>query len=376
MTLIDWDGAPDGTGFHGRHAELGRLVDWIASEQCRVVVVRGMRGIGKSKLAAVLARAEGDAARPALVEKFDYIIWRTLENARPLGSLAQELIYLIGGSKEVEPSASDHELVNRLLAILKSHRCLIFLDNLESLLFQTGAGQQFKQGYEPYEDFFLRAASQWHASCVVLTTAAMPNSLERVCGATRPARCEHLLGLDAGACEALLDDLGFEPSAEIRQKLIDFYAGNPLALALATRYIRAVHPNPHDFWTSGAAVPGELKPLLDWHFDRLTDDARQVLMSLALSREPMSVETLQSDLATITPRSRIVDALVSIQEALRLNRVDALFAPLPVLAEYVTERAVAVFADEIAKTTSAKRKNNLSYCHSCSFWRLAMAPEM
>src|SRR5207247_10519936 len=57
----DWGEAPDTIGFVGRAAELARLRGWLLEERCRLVAVFGMGGIGKTTLAARLARTVADS---------------------------------------------------------------------------------------------------------------------------------------------------------------------------------------------------------------------------------------------------------------------------------------------------------------------------
>ena len=53
---VDWVGALDVSGFTGREGELAELSHWIMQEQCRLVAILGMGGIGKSALVSLLGR--------------------------------------------------------------------------------------------------------------------------------------------------------------------------------------------------------------------------------------------------------------------------------------------------------------------------------
>jgi transcriptional regulator with XRE-family HTH domain len=58
----DWGEAPDTLDFVGRAEELELLGRWVLEERCRLLAVLGFGGIGKTSLAARLARASHRAS--------------------------------------------------------------------------------------------------------------------------------------------------------------------------------------------------------------------------------------------------------------------------------------------------------------------------
>ena len=71
-----WGEAPDTSIFYGRLNEIGKLQNWVLQERCRLLVLLGIGGIGKTTLAVKLGLQ--------VQKKFDVVVWRSLQNAPPL----------------------------------------------------------------------------------------------------------------------------------------------------------------------------------------------------------------------------------------------------------------------------------------------------
>src|SRR6266545_2379391 len=139
--LVDWGEAPDTSSFHGRTAELATLRSWIGAERVRLVALLGMGGIGKTSLAAQLARE--------LAPAFEAIYWRSLRNAPPVEEWLAGAIGLLSDQQRVPPAAESERLL-AVLQLLRARRCLLVLDNVETLfepLQQEGRYRAALAGY-------------------------------------------------------------------------------------------------------------------------------------------------------------------------------------------------------------------------------------
>ena len=137
----DWGEAPDTSDFVGRAEELALLQSWVLEERCRLVAVLGMGGIGKTSLAARLAQT--------VAPSFERVYWRSLRNAPPVSEwLAGAIGFL--SDQQVVPPPSESERITALLQLLRARRCLLVLDNSETL-FEPGQREgRYRAGMDGY----------------------------------------------------------------------------------------------------------------------------------------------------------------------------------------------------------------------------------
>jgi len=222
---IDWGEAIDVSTFYGRTTELTILKRWIQQDRCRLIAILGMGGIGKTALSVKLAQ-QLLLPHPPL----EFIVWRTLRNAPPLELLLTDLIQVLSCQQENASALSTSALLSRLLYYLRQHRCLLILDNGETIL----QGGQFtgahRQGYEAYGELLRQVGEMPHQSCLVLTSREKPETIANLEGETLPVRSLALSGLPTTDTDHLFDAIGLSPSPVGRHRLMKIYSCNPQAL--------------------------------------------------------------------------------------------------------------------------------------------------
>src|ERR671932_1629836 len=134
----DWGDAPDVSVFYGRQEELATLERWILQNRCRLIGLFGMGGIGKTSLSVKLAKQ--------IHGEFDYIIWRSLRNAPPLQELLADVIQFLVIQQETQLPESLDGRILRLLECLRRHRCLLVLDNVETIMQPGDRGGGYQVG--------------------------------------------------------------------------------------------------------------------------------------------------------------------------------------------------------------------------------------
>ncbi len=159
-TRIDWGDAPDTVDVYGREGELADLTQWVLKEHCHLVAILGIGGIGKTTLAVKFAQVAAS--------QFDFVIWRSLRNAPPLHDLLVECL------QTLSPAANTHPSIPLLLELLQEHRCLLILDNAETLHQSGSLSGDYRAGYEEYQTLFQQVAQTRHQSCLLLTSREIP----------------------------------------------------------------------------------------------------------------------------------------------------------------------------------------------------------
>src|SRR5579864_6809671 len=160
-----------------------------------------------------------------------------------------------------------------LLEYLRDQRALLVLDNLEVLLEEGEGTGRMRAGYEDYGRLLRRVAETAHHSCLLLTSREKPRDLAALEGSRTPVRSLRLEGLDAHASGQLLEERELVGSAPGRERLVEEYGGNPLALKIvAQTIVELFNGELAPFLEQGELIFGGVRELLGEQFVRLSAD--------------------------------------------------------------------------------------------------------
>ncbi|MBW4668804.1 MAG: CHAT domain-containing protein [Cyanomargarita calcarea GSE-NOS-MK-12-04C] len=336
----DWGDAIDVSIFYGRNEEINTLKKWIVTDNCRLISVVGMGGIGKTALSVKLAE---------LVEnEFDCLIWRSLRNAPPIEELLSDLIGFLSEENQIVLENSLDKQISQLIECLRVSRCLVVLDNLESILDSHKQAGNYPEGYQGYGQLFRCVGDTRHQSCILVTSREKPKGFGSREGDNLPVRSLTLKGLNYREGELILAQKGLSSSATEINSLVEAYAGNPLALKIVATTIEELFDgNITDFLQEGTIICSDIFDLLAQQFHRLSILEKEVMYWLAINREWISLKELQSDIIDPVKTRDLLAALESLQSRSLIENQAGKFTQQSVVMEYVTEELIEQVAQEI-----------------------------
>ena len=338
----DWGEVVDVNFFYGRGAELNNLEQWIDRDRCRLVAILGIGGVGKTTLSVKLAQQ--------LQGKFDFVVWRSLNNAKTPSEMLVAIIHFLSQQREM-PDTNDHNaLISRLLEYLQRYRCLLVLDNFESVLkdeAQTGA---YRKDYEGYGSLLRRIGEVAHRSCLVITSREMPEEVATLEGDILPVRALQLYGIDESAAERVLEAKGITAVSSDVHRLVQWYRGNPLALKIAATSIKDLYSGSvNRFLEQKTIIFSGISNLIEQQYQRLTAYEKQIMLWLAINREPVQPNELRSDIVPTIEQNYLMMSLRSLKRRSLVEHTAAGFTQQPVVMEFITNILIEQIYQEITQ---------------------------
>ncbi|MEG5083623.1 NB-ARC domain-containing protein [Microcoleus sp. AT8-B4] len=289
---LDLRDAPEIKTFYNYpNSPLTALETWILEQNCRLLTITGMAGTGKSAIARHLI--------PQIQTQFDRIIWLSLRTSPPLETTLKNLIQFLsnqhppnpplprGGEERVVPTNTDAQL-SILIEYLRDNRCLIILDDVQQILSSGQLAGNYKPGYENYGTLFKLIGELPHNSCLILNSWEPPSDIITFTDDNSAVCLLQLTGLGEAATEilrqkGLLDE-------EAWPELINIYQGNPLWLKLVAQTINNLFGGRVSQYLSCQPVflSDELTPILQQHYQRLSEIEKQAISQLSNEIEPVS----------------------------------------------------------------------------------------
>lgn len=317
--------APECDRVYNRTAELTTLKQLILQEKIRIVTIFGLPGIGKTILARELVEQ--------IKDNFDYILWRNCTETLTLKSLKTNLIQFFSKDRE------DRETkLPSLIDYLRSHPCLIILDDFQELFASGELAGTYLPDCENYSKFWQQMARSPHHSCFLLISWEKPTEIAILEEENHHCRTLQLDGLAESATE-LLTNKGLTDEDKWLE-LIERYNGNPSWLTIIASTIQDLFDGSvNRFLSYPSLFLGDLEPRLKAQYQRLSESEKMVTLWLA-NQNAADIALKPAELALSD--SDFLKAVQSLRKRGLIEKItdngSSLFAVQALVKAYVKER--------------------------------------
>jgi hypothetical protein len=334
QTRLDLADAPHISSLSDRTSELATLEKWIVQEKCTLATISGLSGIGKTALSLHLI--------PKIQHNFECVIWRSLRHSPPLETTLKKLLEFLLNQPEIELPSSIPDRLSLLMEFLRKNRCLIILDDVQTILSSGQLAGNYRPECENYSILFRQIGETTHNSCLILNSWEPPKEITALKGENSPVRTLQLKGIGVAATEILRQKSLLNP--ETWENLINAYRGNPLWLKIVATTIQEIFRGrvaeflKYDMLFLGEELAATLHPQIN----RLSELEKNLISRLSREANSVSIEQLLQD-ADLSPsdlfnglQSLGRRSLVEIEE----QENESLFNLCPVVRQYVISNPV------------------------------------
>ncbi len=183
--------------------------------QANTLGIQGLGGVGKSTIAAYFYSTLD----------FEVKFWADVSLKPDFTVFAEKVILAFGGKITLPIDIT--ELINNLLQLLSQRRCLLVVDNLETLLDKERNWQD-----EYYQQFFSRWQQQGTNSTLLITTQDKPQFFQGL---------QHWYALGGMKIEegiTLLNKLAIQGTEAELKAFVEYVDGHPLTIKLVAGFLR------------------------------------------------------------------------------------------------------------------------------------------
>jgi hypothetical protein len=322
----------DDAKFFGREEELDILKKWISKDLCKLINIFGIGGIGKTSLGKQLVKLIG--------KEFQFVIWRSLL-LLPTPELFFQGILNFMDSEQLYSNCSG---LMGFIQLLRDKRCLIVIDDVQSILNSKSLAGGYQDGFESYGDLIKWFVTEPHQSCLILIGWEKPKEVVLLEGVNKPTRSLQLNGLDIVSARSLFTNEGLAFSEDC-DELSKRYQGHPLVIKLAARMIKELFSGSITMFLENYTLfLGDLSYLLSQQISRLASIELEFIEYLARNGKPIALSEIKFHFQNQCSIEVILKVLESLSRKSLLEKVESnegsCFTLQPIVMKYIKQEYV------------------------------------
>jgi hypothetical protein len=305
-----WTTAPDVTNFQGREAELTRLNSWSQDPSCRCIVISGMVGCGKTTLATKFAKQAS--------AQFEYVIWVSLTDSSSVKNLLKNYLQIFSTPAEdnlLDDTNNIGNLLAKFIEYLRTFRCLLVVDGLESILQGHHAAVSYRKGYEEYAQLLRCLVATEHQSLSIFTSSIKPKVLEYY--ASDRILFLPLKGLQQSSISRVYRDRLKTNLTELQwQNLTQYCQYNPQILNIFVGNLNNVSPEEFESSLKEISLLLDIEKLLERQLKYLSELEKEIIYWLAINCGCQETELLDCKIshAHFRPKSQLQESFNFLSE--------------------------------------------------------------
>ena len=345
------------SNFFGRAEELDKLEKIVLGNECRLISLVGMTGIGKTTLAIKL--------KERIQHDFRYVIWKNLRYISSFHVLIDDLVKTFSlHSQDQYNSENINNRIKYLIDYFQQSKCLLVLDDVSEIMHKDDADKIYRKGWEEFGEFIQQIIQTSHQSCLILTSHRHLKELNNHRNDNRYYQTISISGLKVeDVKDAYYPNIYCEnPSLDeyYWQQFVAYYGGNPPALDIASKIIldtydgeisrffeqyvdyreRHSRRQAYTYQTEEYNLilndlPEGIHRLLGIQFEALRHSEKEIMYLMAIRNEPINWEEART--------------FANLEYITLINKESSSFSLIPMVRDYVINRLIHTIINEIAQ---------------------------
>lgn len=330
--FCSWTTAPNVKHFVGREQELETLNSWSQDPDCRLIVVSGMTGAGKTTLVTEFANS--------IKEQFDYVIWFSLSQLPSLTELLNQYLNTINQSQMMNSKPQELSfLLSEFIDCLRRQKILLVLDGLQCILEVNPNSVSYKPEFEGYGQFLRSIISTNHQSLLVTTSRIKPKVLEYY--ASNQVNFLDLQGFDE---KTTMTFLGVDVQTPMVERNLLHLSGtlqhNPQLLKIVNNHLDVFAEDDGEQVIEDLCLLEAISELLEQELSYLAPLDKEIVYWLAISCTAISSDDLSRQMKYFQSRLKFLHSLKSLITRSLVIKQDNAYVLMPIMKVYLRRKLV------------------------------------